>query len=108
MEEITRREEMIMLAVLNLKENAYLIGVKNYISKITGKKASLSSIHIPLRRLEKRGLLNSEFGEAEAVRGGRRKKIYSISKHGFEILNAHKKINDILWVKYPGLEGQQD
>lgn len=97
---ITRMEEMLLLTIFNLKENAYLIGIKEYFKIHMGKKLSLSSIHIPLSRLEDRGLIEGHFGEATAVRGGRRKKIYSITAKGFEELAEHKRLNDILWENY--------
>jgi DNA-binding PadR family transcriptional regulator len=39
----------------------------------------------------------SKFGEATAVRGGRRKKIYSVTELGFELLEEHKRVSDLLW-----------
>ncbi len=100
---ITRKEELILLSVLNLQENAYLIGIHDHLEEVTGKKVSLTSVHLPLSRLEKAGLIESYFGEATAVRGGRRKKIYKITKDGINELNAHKKINDALWGDYSKL-----
>lgn len=105
---ITRKEELIMLSILNLKENAYLIGIQDHLSKTTGKKVSLTSIHLPLTRLEKNGLIESGFGEATAVRGGRRKRIYKITKAGLEELNEYKRINDVLWANYSELTARLD
>ncbi len=100
MRNLTRKEELIMLAILNLQNNAYLIAIVDHLSKITGKKVSLTSVHIPLSRLEKSELITSSHGEATAVRGGRRKKIYRITKLGLEALAEHKRISDILWENY--------
>jgi len=100
MKGLTRKEELTMLSILNLQRNAYLISITDHLSKITGKKVSLTSVHLPLSRLEKQGLIESEFGEATAVRGGRRKKIYKVTKIGFEELNEYKKITDMLWTSY--------
>jgi len=103
MKGLTRIEELTMLSILNLQRNAYLIAITNHLSKITGKKVSLTSAHLPLSRLEKRGLIESEFGEATAVRGGRRKKIYRVTKTGFKELNEYKRITDMLWTNYSRL-----
>ena len=97
MKDLTRKEELIMLSILNLGKNAYLVAIVDHLSKITGKKVSLTSVHLPLGRLEKTGLIESDYGKSTAVRGGRRKKIYSITKLGFEFLKEHKRISDILW-----------
>jgi PadR family transcriptional regulator PadR len=108
MKGLTRIEELTMLSILNLQRNAYLIAITNHLSKITGKKVSLTSAHLPLSRLEKRGLIESEFGEATAVRGGRRKKIYRVTKIGFEELNEYKRITDMLWTNYSRLPVQKE
>jgi len=103
MKTITRNEELIMLSVLNLGEEAYLVAIKDHLSDVTGKKISLTSIHLPLSRLEKGGLIEASFGEATAVRGGRRKKIYRITRAGLDALDEYKKINDVLWADYAKL-----
>lgn len=100
MKTITRTEEMMMLSILNLGEEAYLVAIKDYLEKLTGKPVSMTSVHLPLSRLEKIGYLNSEMGEATAVRGGRRKKIYSVSKTGLEALEEYKAMSDKLWSDY--------
>ena len=100
MRSLTRKEELIMLAILNLEDNAYLIAIVDHLSKITGKKVSLTSVHIPLSRLDESELITSNYGEATAVRGGRRKKIYSITKLGLEALAEHKRVSDILWENF--------
>lgn len=100
MKNLTRKEELIMLAILNLQKEAYLISIVDHLSKITGAKMSLTSVHLPLNRLEKNGLISGELGEATAVRGGRRKKIYEITLAGFEMLDEHKRISDLIWKNY--------
>jgi len=103
MKTITRKEEMIMLSILNLQEDAYLIAIQKHLSTLTDKKVSLTSVHLPLSRLEKTGLISATFGEASAVRGGRRKKIYKVTNAGFEALEEHKKISEALWANYAKL-----
>ncbi len=97
---LTRREELILLSIGNLKDDAYLVAIREHLSSVMGKKWSISTIHIPLRRLEKAGYIDAFFGEATAVRGGRRKKIYKISSKGMEALSEYKKVNDVLWEKF--------
>ena len=101
MKGLTRREELIMLTIFRLKEEAYLIAIVDHLSKVTDKKTSLTSIHVPLSRLEKSGLIEGEYGESTAVRGGRRKKVYRITKLGYGMLEEHKRITDTLWADYP-------
>ena len=98
---LTRREELIMLTIFRLKNEAYLIAIVDHLFEVTGKKMSLTSVHVPLSRLEKAGLIEGEYGESTAVRGGRRKKVYRITKIGYEMLEEHKRLTDVLWADYP-------
>ena len=100
MKSITRTEEMIMLAILNLHEDAYLVAIQAYLSDIFKKNVSLTSVHIPLRRLEKIKYLETQMGAATAVRGGRRKKIYRVTDTGYEALETYRKISDTLWERH--------
>jgi PadR family transcriptional regulator PadR len=108
MKSLTRKEELIVLSILNLKEDAYLIAIVDHLSAITEKKVSLTSVHLPLSRLENNGLIASEFGEATARRGGRRKKIYKITTMGFEVLEEYKRVSDRLWENYPKFSTPKD
>ncbi|MBD3415261.1 MAG: PadR family transcriptional regulator [Candidatus Aminicenantes bacterium] len=103
MRNLTRKEELIMLSILHLKNKAYLVAIADHLSKVTKKKVSLTSVHLPLSRLEKKGLIDSEYGESTAVRGGRRKKVYQITRPGFEFLDETKRISDLLWKDYINL-----
>jgi len=100
MRNLTRKEELIMLSIHNLQQDAYLIAIVDHLSEITAKTTSVTSVYFPLSRLEENGLIKSEFGAATAVRGGRRKKIYTITRLGFEQLDEYKRITDSLWENY--------
>ena len=100
MKSITRIEEMLLLSILNLRDDAYLVAIQNYLSDIFKKKVALTSVHLPLRRLEKINFLETKMGEATAVRGGRRKKIYRVTDIGFKALEEYRDISNNLWNNY--------
>lgn len=102
MKMLSQREEHVMLAIWALKDDAYLVAIKKYLANILGKNWTLSAIHTPLRRLEQLGFLESTLGEVTAVRGGRAKRIYQLTKSGLEILTEYKKITEALWSDFPG------
>lgn len=101
MKTISKREEQILIAIWSLKESAYLLAIKNHLSKIMGTDWSVGAIHKPLMKLEKEGFVESYMGEATAKRGGRSKKIYRISKMGLDTLKTIKEEHDALWAKFP-------
>jgi PadR family transcriptional regulator PadR len=100
MEYLSQREEQILLAIGYLREEAYLVAIRKHLSKVTGKELSIGAVHIPLRRIEKQGLIAASFGESTAVRGGRRKKIYRLTSSGLAALKENKRVNDLLWTNF--------
>jgi PadR family transcriptional regulator PadR len=99
MNKITLREEFIMLTILNLHEEAYLKKISDFLSILTQKNESKTSVHGSLCRLVDKGFLISHFGGISHKRGGRRKKIYSLSNNGMEKLIEHDKLRQKLWEK---------
>lgn len=97
MDSLSRREEQVLLAVSDLQGKAYLLAIKEYLSKITHKKWSVGIIHKPLLKLENKGYIDSTISEASARRGGRRKKLYRITPLGIDELKALKNEQDAIW-----------
>lgn len=102
MKTISRREEQILVAIWDLKESAYLLAIREHLSRIMEKDWSVGAIHKPLIQLEKAGYIESSLGGATAKRGGRSKKIYVITRSGLEALRAIKSEHDALWANFPG------
>jgi DNA-binding PadR family transcriptional regulator len=101
MKTISRREEQILIAIWSLKESAYLLAIKQHLSRIMQTEWSVGAIHKPLMKLEKEGLVEAYLGGSTAKRGGRRKKIYRVTILGLEALKSIKKKHDVLWADFP-------
>ena len=101
---LSRLEEQVLLAVWDLADKAYLLSVKEYLSKVTRKEWSVGLIHKPLLQLERKGFIKSHVGAATARRGGRRKKMYEVTREGIEELQTLRKEQDRLWQNFLGLE----
>lgn len=97
MKYLTRQEEMALLAVFRLKENAYLVSIGKVLQEFTGKEWSVSSVYVPLDRLEKNGLLSSHLGEATEKRGGKAIKYYSLTRDGVKALAEVKAVHNTMW-----------
>ncbi len=94
---LSRAEELIMLSIWKLKNNAYCVPILQEAQEHTGKVWTLSGIHIPLGRLEKKGFTESYFGESSAERGGKRKRFYKITPAGFKALKEVKEVERSMW-----------
>ncbi|MFC1564396.1 hypothetical protein ACFL6G_05630 [candidate division KSB1 bacterium] len=100
MSELSRREEQVLLAVGNLKDEAYLLAIKEYLAKTTNKDWSVGIIHKPLLQLERKRYIRSFMSEATAKRGGRRKKIYEMTRTGLDALKELREEQDVLWQNF--------
>ncbi|MBR08019.1 MAG: PadR family transcriptional regulator [Rickettsiales bacterium] len=94
-------EEVVMLTVAILQGDAYGISIIEEMEKRLDRKVSIGSLQTVLRRLEKKGYLKSEFGEATAVRGGKRKRFFALTQHGQSILRDTKEQRLGLWNAIP-------
>ena len=95
-------EEIILLLVGILGENAYAFKLAEEYKDQTGKGTTIGTIHSALERLTDKGLLESEIGASSAKRGGRRKRIYSLTADGYRVLSDIKAVKTSLWNQYPG------
>lgn len=90
-------EEIVLLTVAILDDQAYGISIKDEIEDRTGRKISIGGLHSTITRLEEKGFLTSELGGATSERGGRRKRFFKISYAGKLALNRAKNLRDDLW-----------
>jgi PadR family transcriptional regulator PadR len=98
---LSRPEELVLLAVWRLKENAYCVPIKKQLVQYTSHDWSFGAIYDPLDRLEKKGFLESCLSDPTAKRGGKRKRIYKLTPNGILALIKIKKITDEVWEGIP-------
>ncbi len=96
-------EEVVMLNVAILYEDAYGISIKEDIEKRLERKVSVGAMRTALSRLEKKGFLRSEFGEATAVRGGKRKRYFRVTAEGKKALEQVMESRKKLWEAIPSM-----
>jgi PadR family transcriptional regulator PadR len=96
-------EEVAMLTVAILHDNAYTISIINEMDERLGRKVSIGAIQTVLRRLEEKGMLKSKFGEATSVRGGKRKRYFKLTSLGSRVLRETKEQRMSLWNAIPKL-----
>ncbi|MEO1254950.1 MAG: PadR family transcriptional regulator, partial [Bacteroidota bacterium] len=96
-------EEVVMLTVAILYEDAYGISIKEEIEKRLDRKVSVGAMRTALNRLEEKGFLESEFGEATAIRGGKRKRYFKVTPKGKEVLEQVMESRKKLWASIPSI-----
>src|SRR3989337_3527358 len=94
-------EELVLLTVGILYDEAYGISIKSELENQTGRSISISAVHTALHRLEEKEFVKSRFGEAMEVRGGKRKRLFTLTKLGIETLKASQDLRTQMWSSLP-------
>lgn len=94
-------EELVLLTVAALGEEAYGVEIKRELEARVREKLSVGSIQSALKRMEEKGFLTSEFGEATQKRGGKRKRIYATTSYAHKVLAEMRDIRAGLWSSIP-------
>jgi len=94
---LSRTEEFILLAVLVLKNEAYSVKIRRRLNEVTGKSWSYGALFISLEQLVKKGYLKSSLTDPLPERGGRSKRIYSITPAGQKALKEIKRLERLMW-----------
>lgn len=101
---LSRPEELVMLSIWHLKENAYLVPIREHLSKVTGREWSVGAVYVPLDRLTVLGYAETYMGESTPERGGRRKKFYKLTKEGFIALDEIQRVHETMWDGFPRID----
>ena len=96
-------EEVVMLTVGVLFPEAYGVRIKSEMEARLNRRISVGALQSALRRLEKKGFLRTELGEATAQRGGRRKCFFYITAFGKKALQETKDNRLQLWNDIPNM-----
>jgi DNA-binding PadR family transcriptional regulator len=87
-------EQIVLLALVRLGEDAYGVTVRMEIEKRAGRSLSIGAIYSTLSRLEAKGYVSSQTGEATAERGGRAKRHFRVEADGLRALRASQRAID--------------
>ncbi|HNP17114.1 MAG TPA: helix-turn-helix transcriptional regulator [Fulvivirga sp.] len=96
-------QEIVLLAILILKDEAYGVSIQTEIMNELDRNISRGALHTALTRLQDKGFIKSEVGGATKERGGRRKRLYTVTNLGRAALNEARDIRDQMWKKVPDL-----
>lgn len=94
-------EELVLLTVGILHENAYGLSITDELEARLKRKVTISSVHKALVRLEGKGYLRSYTGGATESRGGRAKKLYMLTSSGREELTYSRELRNTMWDAVP-------
>jgi PadR family transcriptional regulator PadR len=94
-------EELVLLTIALLYDDAYSVAVMEELSQRLKRPMSLGAVHRTMQRLEEKALVASRFGDATAERGGRRKRLFTVTAAGELTLKEFRRIRNELWADIP-------
>ncbi len=96
-------EELILLVILKLEDDAYGLAIRKELKEQAKRTVTIGAVHGTVNRLEDKGFVKSEYGGATEERGGRRKRIFTITSSGMNALKRSKDVKVNLWQQIPEL-----
>src|SRR5229473_3021995 len=87
-------EQIVMLAVLRLGDEAYGVPIRSEIEQRTGRSVTIGALYATLDRLESKGYIHSWFADPTPQRGGRSKRYFRMLPEGVDALNRSKEMVD--------------
>ena len=102
-EYIGELEELVLLLIVMLKDDAYGMAIRKALKKHANRTVTIGAVHGTVNRLEKKGFIESRLGGATELRGGRRKRLFTITASGKEVLQKSRDVKVNLWSQIPEL-----
>ncbi|HEY3706620.1 MAG TPA: helix-turn-helix transcriptional regulator [Terracidiphilus sp.] len=94
-------ELMLLLAVIQLGDDAYGVPIARQLETIRGREVSVGSVYAALERLEIKGLVVSSLGDPTPERGGRAKRFFRITRQGLHQVHETRRVLTRLWQTLP-------
>jgi PadR family transcriptional regulator PadR len=96
-------EQIVLIAVLRLGDNAYAIPIREEIAQRTGRTVARGALYTALERLEAKRCLRSRMSDPLPERGGRSRRYFSVTPAGLAAVRASRESLLKLW---QGIEGR--
>jgi PadR family transcriptional regulator, regulatory protein PadR len=90
-------EELLLLAVLAVDGPPSVVPIQQFLERVSSRNVSLGAVYAGLDRLERKGLVRSARGEATPTRGGKRKRVFSVTAAGERTARSVRQTRDAIW-----------
>ncbi len=90
-------EQMVLLAIVHLREDAYAIPIAAEIERRTGRSVARAAVYIALRRLEEKGFVSSWMSDPTPERGGKGRRYVKLEAEGARALRDARYAAERMW-----------
>ena len=89
-------EQLVLLALIRLEDEGYGMKIRQTIEARTGRSASIGQVYASLERLETKGIVRGRTVDPEPVRGGRAKRLYTLTEKGAAQLVSARRMVELM------------
>jgi PadR family transcriptional regulator, regulatory protein PadR len=100
-------ELMILLAVINLGDEAYGVPISRELERQRGREVAVGSVYASLERMEARGMVISRLGDPTPERGGKARRYFRITEAGLRRVAVTRRVLERMWRRLPQLKGER-
>jgi PadR family transcriptional regulator PadR len=108
MKELSKIEEILLVAIWRLKDQAYGVRIRQHVCRVMGKEFTYGNLYSALHQLTAKKFVFPAAGSAAPARRGRPRVFYRISPAGLEALQNARELNRKLWLGLPALALNKD
>ncbi len=90
-------EQIVLLAILRLGDDAYGVPIRLEIERRTGRALTVGALYRTLDRLEDKRYVSSVFSDPTPERGGRSKRYFKVNSPGLQSLRASHEALAAMW-----------
>lgn len=94
-------EEIVMLSVGILYDDAYGLAIQKEIKERCNRSITISTVHSVTSRLEEKGYLKARYDGATPERGGRRKRLFTLTSSGQSVITKMRDLRENMWQAIP-------
>ena len=96
-------EHLLLLAIVRQGNDISGSAVTEELTRKTGREPARGTMYVTLDRLERKGYLSSAMGDSTPERGGKAKRLYTITPAGLEVLKRSGQALQAMWQGYESL-----
>ena len=101
MKELTLLEQMILVAILALKEGAYGVSIRKRVERLTGRRLMYGTLYNALEQLSRKLYVKKTKGTSSSARGGRPRIYYALTEGGLTALQDSYDLQQAIWDSVP-------
>ena len=94
---LTVNEQIFLIAIWWLKDEAYGVMIRDKITDMTGRTFTFGTLYNTLDNLTKKGYVNSRAVQILNQTGGNKRVYYTLTESGLETLNKARELHEAIW-----------